>query len=92
MIEFCRIFHAEKSILANLGYLIFKIFWGSNGKYLKIYSFYSEIPDLYKPLLRPPPENFEIWLLWHFFKLYALICYIRINSVLPLPNYLRCDN
>ena len=29
MIEFCRIFHVEKSILANLGYLIFKIFWGA---------------------------------------------------------------
>ena len=29
MIEFCRIFHVEISILANLGYLIFKIFWRS---------------------------------------------------------------
>ena len=27
MIEFCRTFHVEKSILANLGYLIFKTFW-----------------------------------------------------------------
>ena len=29
MIEFCRNFDVEKSILANLGYLILKIFWGS---------------------------------------------------------------
>ena len=29
MIEFCRVFHVEKSILANQGYLIFKHFLGS---------------------------------------------------------------
>ena len=104
MIELCRIFHVEKSILANLGYLIFKLFWGSMppdpledlGPMVKIEKYlHFTVRSLtytnpYCP--PPPPANFETWLVWHFFKLYALICYIKINSVPPLPNYLPCDN
>ena len=41
----------------------------------------------------PPPCKFwNMAFVGTFFKLYALICYIRINSVPPLPNYLPCDN
>ena len=96
MIEFCRIFHVEKPILANLGYLIFKLFWGSIppdpppedlGPMVKIENTFilQWDPSPIQILIAPP---LPLQILKHdfcgtFFKLYALTCYMRINSVPP---------
>ena len=71
MIEFCRIFHVEKPILANLGYLIFKIFWGSMpsdpledlGPMVKIENTFILQWDPWpiQTLIGPPPHPCKFW-------------------------------
>ena len=70
------------SILANLGYLIFKIFWGSMppddlGPMVKIESTFmrDETPELYKILIALL-QILKTWLLWHFFQSYMLFLVI----------------
>ena len=83
MIEFCRIFHIEKSILANLGYLIFKIFWGSMpsdppppphthtqdlGPMVKIESTSMRGQTPELEILIALLQILKTWLLWHLFQ------------------------